>query len=210
MKSKKPTKAKPTKATKKAKPPKAKPTKAKPKAAKKPAPGKRRTSTDDASRSTSRDTSPKPRKAKPAKKPKAKASPRAPRDTSAPKPRKPSIPTTEAGARAELRARRALLKDELARVRLWQQWVHDHPAWVAERAKAHAAREERALRARERAILRDLRDLERLMGRPLTDDDVRRELSREHVSYAGALLDDDGDGELVALTPAVRASNDEP
>lgn len=87
----------------------------------------------------------------------------------------------------------------------WQQWVHDHPAWVQERAKAYAAREERALRAREKAILRDLRELERLMGRPLTDEDVRRELSREHVSYAGALLDPDGDGELAPLTPAVRA-----
>lgn len=87
----------------------------------------------------------------------------------------------------------------------WQQWVHDHPAWVQERAKAYAAREERALRAREKAILRDLRELERLMGRPLTDEDVRRELSREHVSYAGTLLDPDGDGELAPLTPAVRA-----
>lgn len=122
---------------------------------------------------------------------------------------KHEIPTEAAPLAREFFARHATGAyrpgPNLSPLEAWQQWVHDHPAWVAERAKAYAAREERALRAREKAIVRDLRALERLMGRPLTDADVRRELSREHVSYAGALLDPEGDGELVAMTPAVRA-----
>lgn len=336
---KKPKKAKPSKA----KPSKAKPTKAK--AAKKPAKAKPTKAPTKATKPKKAKAS-QPAKAKPSKPKKAPGNRRASTgDTSSSAaPKRPPMPTTQAGASAELRARRALLKDELARVRVeakaakearahamrdarsicaaaratakvdcsrsrerarsacdvaireararhdsevdavratmervaaeyrgtkppkraggakrkrtwsteaekrreavaqtikheipteaaplareffarhatgayrpgpnfspleaWQQWVHDHPAWVQERAKAYAAREERALRAREKAILRDLREFERLMGRPLTDEDVRRELSREHVSYAGALLDPDGDGELAPLTPAVRA-----